>query len=359
MLPADRPGLLLIAALIAILAILIASTLLLTAAIRYRRRHADRRRARAQELARPRLMEALAADPDDIDTGDIEEWAQPYLETMAAGLAAKLRGGDRAGLVSLLDRRGTVAATIARTRNLSPVRRMEAVELLGGLGVETAVPEVVARIDDQDGEVARTAVRSLGRIGSTQALPALLMAVDSDDYEVPDIYLTLAMLRMGPAAVEPLEDALRVHGPGARTAAAQVLGWLGEPRALGPLTEAVQDPEPQVRAAAVGALGRLGMPEAFEAISTQLAAEQPATVRLPAIEALGRLGDDRAVLELGGLLGTDHHVNMAAAQALSALGGRGRELLADHTHLPEVREVLGILPTPADPADADLEEAVR
>ncbi len=318
--------------------------------IRAWRRRADARRVEAERVARPVLMQALAEEGEDSAPSAIEPYVGPYLEALAAGLASKLRGADRAALVTLLERRGTLVRTRSRTRSVSPIRRLRAIEMLGGLGAVSAVDDLVARLDDPDGEVGRSAVRALGRAGSPDSVPALLALLDDDASGMPVHYITLALLRVGPAGAPQLESALLTHGPRGREAAANVLGWLSETASLAALRAALGDPEPTVRAAAVEALGRIGMPDAVEKMIELLDDAQPEHVREMTVIALGRLGEPQAVPALAGALGGSHRMNRLAAEALNRLGHRGRDVLASNAHLAEVRELL-----PADSGEAKLE----
>lgn len=335
----------------------------LTAVVRGRRHRLVRRRLEAEALARPLLLQALDGDPSPSDGSSgspdgsgpssgssrvqLDQRVAPYLDALAVGLAAKLRGGDRAALVSLLESRGTLARARSRTRSASARARLEAVELLGGLGDTSAVVHLVARLSDPDGEVRRSAVRALGRTASPEAVPALLALLDARGVTygdrangVPPHYITLALLRIGSSGAGSLESALTSHGPNGRAAAAAVLGWLGETSSVSALTSALDDPAAAVRAAAVEALGRIGLPTAMSRMCELLDQAQPEPVRVAAAAALGRLGDERAAGALGTALDSPHLVTRTVAQALSRLGGAGEAQLADRCDVPEAREVL-------------------
>ncbi|RMF83541.1 MAG: NACHT domain-containing protein, partial [Nitrospirae bacterium] len=76
--------------------------------------------------------------------------------------------------------------------------------------------------------------------------------------------------------------------------AAEALGKLGDPRAVEPLLQALGDESRGVRRAAAEALGKLGDPRAVEPL-LQALGDRYSDVRLAAAEALGKLGDPRAV----------------------------------------------------------------
>ncbi len=328
-----------------ILTVLVVLMVLATAGVRGWRRRRERSRLEAEAVARPLILAALDAEVSAGEEGEeppaVSHLVGRYLDSMASAMAGKLRGGDRAVLVDLLRRRGTVDAARRNCRSILTSRRLRAVELLGSLGLADAVPELVARLDDSDDEVRRAAVRALGRTASTDAVPALLALLDAPNRRESEHYITLALLRMGPAAVGRLTSALLTHGPRGRCAAAKVLGWLGEPSAVAPLQHSLDDGDPAVRAAAVEALGRIGLPTPAGAMRELLSSAQPVAVRQAAATALGRLGDPRSADVLTGLLvGETHVLARAAAGSLALLGPKGVTALRGWAHVPEAAEVL-------------------
>ena len=100
-----------------------------------------------------------------------------------------------------------------------------------------------------------------------------------------------------------LEDYVRnlnhkdMHGKPVRSVrlhAAEALGKIGDERAVEPLIEALNDEDASVRRGAAVALGRLGAERAVEPLIEALNDEE-GHVRRGAAVALGRLGYERAV----------------------------------------------------------------
>jgi hypothetical protein len=106
-----------------------------------------------------------------------------------------------------------------------------------------------------------------------------------------------------------------------RRAAAEALGKLGDSRAVEPLIRALGDSDHNVRRIAAMALGKLGDPRAVEPLIGRLG-DSNHNVRYAIALALGALGDPRIVEPLIGVLGdSDHNVRRIAAEALGKLGG--------------------------------------
>jgi len=127
--------------------------------------------------------------------------------------------------------------------------------------------------------------------------------------------------------------------PSLRCAAAEALGDLGDTRAVKALTKALLDGDRRVRSAAAEALVDL---RALEPL-IQALREGDGDARFVATEALGRLGDPRAVEALiKELKDGDRSLQRAAAEALGSLG--------------DARAVMPLLRTLRDP-NSDVQSA--
>jgi HEAT repeat protein len=99
-----------------------------------------------------------------------------------------------------------------------------------------------------------------------------------------------ALIKIGPAALEPLTNALKDISPFVRAAAAEVLGEIKDPRAVEPLIRAVlRDSYEYTRAAAAWALALMEDPRAIAPLITALSDAHP-DVRTAAELALARMG---------------------------------------------------------------------
>jgi HEAT repeat protein len=111
-----------------------------------------------------------------------------------------------------------------------------------------------------------------------------------------------------------------------RTAYSQALAEVGEP-AVEPLLRALGSENPQTRAFVARALGFMGAKRAFDPICALLAQEGDVELRMSLMEALGGLGDQRAVAVLLPYLTPAEQANRAwiVRVAAKALGGLGTE----------------------------------
>jgi HEAT repeat protein len=129
-----------------------------------------------------------------------------------------------------------------------------------------------------------------------------------------------ALSQLGSEGVKALLPLLGDSDHYVREAAAQALGQLGDARAVEPLLASLGDSDTGVRLAVEQALGQLGDARAVEPLLALLGGRD-VYVSEKAAQALGQLGDARAVEPLLASLGErSRDVRWVAAQALGQLG---------------------------------------
>lgn len=335
---------------------------------RARRLRADRRRAEVAEPLRPWLLRLAAGEPDEAaqardHLAALDERRWNAIEPSIEALLTKVRGETRASVVSLLERRGTLARALARTGSSSVVARAHAAEVLGAAGHHGALPELVRLLTDPEPEVRQVAARALGRSRAAGAAPSLLVSL-SADRPIPPRIVATAVMRIGVGAHHALDAALR-HGDALqRAVAADIAGLSGAVAASRTLVHTVsQDPELEVRIRSARALGRIGTPMALEPLLRSIEAGQPQPLRVVAARALGDLGDPRAVPQLALMAAAaEHRVAANAATALTRCGVPGLRALRRLASRPEgahARDALasaalrGTHPAGADDDDVD------
>src|SRR5438445_1399225 len=131
------------------------------------------------------------------------------------------------------------------------------------------------------------------------------------------------LARLGPIAVPPLCQTLESSRTATeRSGAADALGRIGDSRAVSRLIRALADPAMTVRRAAMIALLRLEAMDAVPKIA-RLLEDESGGVRLTAAGVLGNFEDPRAVPALVRALDDPQwYVRQASATALGAIGDR-------------------------------------
>lgn len=241
--------------------------------------------------------------------------------------------------------------------------RAEAAFSLSRIG-KSAVPLLIEKLKDKDGEIRALAAEALGYTKDRRAVAALLGAL-KDDKEV--VVRAMAAQALGdlklkeasPALIEVLKD--RKEREYVREKAAEALGKIGLKEAADVLLEVVKDEKEgrYIRCAAAEALGRLGEKRAVEALIKLLqsgldSAEGvflEAMLRESAARALAMLCDERATKALQKSL--KDKVQSVQAWARVALCRTAPHIANKAT--PDISRdaaeflILGLLPTPLPP----------
>lgn len=205
--------------------------------------------------------------------------------------------------------------------------------------------ELIGRgLTDTDAGVRRVAVLAAKRLPDAELESLLVRLLDDADYGVraaaagvlegyrwkpqdrnQELTYLIAKGQLmraaayGAAAVAPLVSILD-HAPySMRIAAVEALGRVDDPRILKPIIGALQSPEAGVCVAALDVISRLVTPDAWEGVAAVLR-HPDARVRAMAAEALGKLGVAEAGAALRPLLeDANWEVRKAAAEALGLL----------------------------------------
>jgi HEAT repeat protein len=178
-------------------------------------------------------------------------------------------------------------------------------------------------LSDPDPAVRALAASSLGAAGDPGVVPALFELLGDPDPGVTQA-ASGAIQSLGSARTEALAlAAARSPDARVRRAALRIVAYFGYPSALGLLIEASRDDDPRIRDVAIQGLAFLDEPRAVEAL-LGAAAHPAAPARASAMRALGHLGnDDPAVLAclLLGIADPDAWVRYYACQAVGKVGG--------------------------------------
>jgi HEAT repeat protein len=236
--------------------------------------------------------------------------------------------------------------------------RGAAVEALGKLKVEAAVPKLTALLKDEArprheqhsvGSLAQAALEQIGALGVTPVadsarsvspkaqtvedtaisteLEAALTDLQSKSSKVRQSaarVLTESAKALrdvdDPRLIGQLAEALRNNDSMVRWAVVESLGWIKDPTSAPILIEALHDQNWSVRLAAVRSLLEVGDKRSSPALAECLSDSQSA-VREAAAEALGLISDERALPGLlGALQDREGFVRRAAAEALGCIG---------------------------------------
>jgi HEAT repeat protein len=216
-------------------------------------------------------------------------------------------------------------ALVEALQSEDPAERADAAEALGARGDSEAVPALIDLLEDEDEFVRLAAVEALGQIGDQRAVEPLSKVVagssptaGADEREAAAVilgelgdpvavealvqystesYETVkeALLAIGKPAVEPLIEALKLKSEKRREVAADALGAIGDARAVEPLI-AYGNRSYAASLVASAALAEIGKPavKPLTAALNQAVKSGDRDAAEMALLPLGEIGDLRA-----------------------------------------------------------------
>jgi HEAT repeat protein len=264
----------------------------------------------------PELRNALSGSKGEEGEATAESGFRCRLGTPFCRLAGKVRDRASASIIAkLLAQEQQRAASLQQTA-IAAERKL-------GADMVTLTAEERARAQKQadyySGLVADSkafqaaAIEALGSIGVPETASVLLSTVLIDEYSDA---ARRALVEMGPAASKTLLESLSDERLSANCA--RLLGEIQDKATVEPLLRGLVGADPFIRQLIIEALGKIGDARAVEPLRGYL--DDP-YLRLPAIQALGRLKDAGTVPRLAKLLASPQS-REAAAEALGRIASQ-------------------------------------
>jgi HEAT repeat protein len=296
------------------------------------------------------ILRAALEDPEENVSAAAAEYLGRRRDTAAVPVLLR-RLGERGGWLTFgclraLGEIGDPAAAPAISALLGePGLRKAALEALGRVGGDPAVPHLLEALFSRDRGLRRVAAQAAHRIlprlgsGATAALAAGVRAqadeeffvflrgmLGQDDAQARAAAATLLGFGPGAQVVPIVLDALPQAAEHDQERLAGVLAGLPD-EDLPLLIARLLDPSPVVRLRLAGVLGRRSCREAVPLLLTLLE-DGIGHVRAAGAAALGRIGDPAAVAPLVGLLRDPFpDVREAGMEAVVAIGRAGKSQL--------------------------------
>jgi HEAT repeat protein len=224
--------------------------------------------------------------------------------------------------------------------------RQAVAQALGEIGDARAVEPLIAALKDKDGDVCKTVVEALGEIGDAQSVKPLILVLNNQKADIRQAAVE-ALGKIGSPVVEPVSAVLRNQDVDVRHTAAEVLDRLHwQPHedetgayywsikrewercvSLGalsvePLIAALEEKDKEVREAAAEALGEIGDARAIKPLIARLDEKE---VRQTVVDALVKIGIPAVEPLFATLREKDLDTRQAAAEALDKLTWQPRE----------------------------------
>lgn len=200
----------------------------------------------------------------------------------------------------------------------NPDVRRDALLRAAGISDRSGMGVLLRGLYDPEWRVRKTAVEILSQRPEKEVIEGLAAILESEENAGARNSSVEALVRIGPAAVPSLLDRLPQSEGDVRKFIVDILGEIGDRRAAEGLVSLLKDSDENVRSSAIEALGRLGDTTVVPAL-IEILGSGNVWLAYSAVEALGRLGDPRAALPLIAALG-ERVLREAAFRALGRLG---------------------------------------
>jgi len=226
----------------------------------------------------------------------------------------------------------------ARLRRGPAVVQLAAVRALNAIGSDLVIAGLVEALHLEDPTVRRSAQEALVELGTAGSLNVAKLLLTLLASPLPHVRRAAAQLastvRAGASLTQQLLDALRQESWWVRERVLDAIVELQLPELADGLVRFLADERPEIRRYAVFGLLRLRDPATLGAILRTAVTDPDWWVREQSIQALGALGDDRAVGYLEVLVAEREDLRVASLEALLMLGAddvlmRLAELTAD------------------------------
>lgn len=298
-------------------------------------------------LTGSRLGEAKKLISQLVDSSKRDAAAQTLIRMGADSVPALIEALQTQDLSPLLIYQHILAQTPSATpiliKTLStahPIVRARVVEIFGFSKDKAAIPALLAALKSEYFTVRARAAWALANIGDEQVIPYLLPLLKDNEDEVRiAVCVALGKFR-DPSTFDEITNVLLDDRKiDVRRAAARALGDTKHPAAIPFLMEALRDSfwwyeKEQSSSDLLTAIEKMGIAVVdplLEALK-----DKEGTVRKFAASLLGKLGDVRAIEELGMTLYDLHHeVSLTAAEALAKFGPLAVDVLSEGLLHPE------------------------
>ena len=238
-----------------------------------------------------------------------------------ADAVAALRRGGAGGVEVLMDRLVAAPTMDERRSAFDALRHMT-----------EGTDQLIHALEHREWFVVRNVAELIGELGIESAVPALARRLDHEDERVRKA-VALALAKIGTrGAVEPLRRALRDPSPEVRMQVALGIGGQKAAALAMPLVVAMDEEKDEaVLRELILALGRIGSSDAVQALikcsqpAGRIFGRKSAALRLAAVEGLRLAATAAARGTLDGLADDgDKQVRAAARDAVSELGRKRR-----------------------------------
>jgi HEAT repeat protein/tRNA A-37 threonylcarbamoyl transferase component Bud32 len=291
------------------------------------------------DISKPAILEIINAQKHRFTVRDLLQHAYSQEANEKAALFR---------IVGELADESAIPELISRIEGKDTVARMHIINILARFNRPEVATALQGQLKDPNKLIRKAALNALAKMdGPIQIKPVCEMLRDPD-LEISSRAIDVVVRAKDPDTMKYLIDVLKDENEYARRAAVEVLNHLGTAKDIKHLLQAIKDDDWWVRTRAADALGKIGGPRVVDAV-IELVRDEDEDVRRAAIEILNQTKDERAInFLIEATKDKDWWVSERAVDALAEIGSKKAlpallELLnANNTRsLPTVVRALG------------------
>ncbi len=232
-------------------------------------------------------------------------------------------GAERAGLFKIVGEIADESAVddlIARIEGKDPIARLHIINILGRFNLPKVQQALQGQLKDNNKLIRSAALSALARMDGPFDMPLICGMLRDPEIEVQNKAVDVVVRANHPETVKYLVEVLKDENEYARRAAVEVLNVVGTSKSVKYLLEVIADSDWWVRTRAADALGKIGGPKVVDAVLA-LIKDENQDIRRAAIEILNQTKDERAVAQLiEATKDRDWWVSERAVDALAEIG---------------------------------------
>jgi serine/threonine-protein kinase len=294
------------------------------------------------DVSKPAVLEIIAAQKNRFTVRDLLQHAY------------KQEANEKAALFKIIGEladESAIPELVSRIEGKDSVARLQIIEILSRFNQPPVAAAIQTQLKDPNKQIRKAALAALSKMDGPINIGPVCQLLRDPDIDVAGQAIDLVVRVRDPETMKHLIDVLKDENEYARRAAVEVLNHLGTTKDIKYLLQAIKDDDWWVRTRAADALGKIGGPRVVDAV-IELVRDEDEDVRRAAIEILNQTKDERAVnFLIEATRDKDWWVSERAVDALAEIGSRKAvpallELLNNQENtrsLPTVARALGKL----------------
>lgn len=294
-----------------------------------------------EDMPKPTILEVIAGQKGRFTVRDLLQHAYSQEANEKAALFK---------IVGELADESAVPELISRIEGKDSAARIHIINILARFNRPEVSQAIQTQLRDPNKMIRQAALNALSKMDGPLSIGPICQLLRDPDLEVANRAIDVVVRAKDPDTMKHLIEVLKDENEYARRAGVEVLNHLGTANDIKHLLQVIKDDDWWVRTRAADALGKIGGPRVVDAV-IELIRDEDEEVRRAAIEILNQTKDERAInFLIEATKDKDWWVSERAVDALAEIGSKKAvpalmELLkTDNTRsLPTVARALGKL----------------